>query len=59
MEEEDARISPAVLLFHCPHVSGSVRELLAGPSMRLTSEMGAAAREERQPQLLSDVLALL
>lgn len=59
MEEEDARTSPAVLLFHCPQVSGSVGELLAGPSVRLTSKMGVAAGEQRQPQLLSDALALL
>ena len=39
-------------------MSDSVGELLAGPSMRLTSEMGAAAGEERQPELLSDALAL-
>lgn len=59
MEKKDARTSPAVLLFHCPHGSGSVRELLAGPSVRLTSEMGVAAGEQRQPQLLNNALALL
>lgn len=59
MEEESARTSPGVLLFHCPHVSGSVGELLAGSSAGQTSKMGRASGAQRQPRLLRDAPALL